>query len=78
MPKVYLTKQQKMNDKLVSLIYGTMKVKRITQQTMAEHLVITQQAFSRKLKVCQFSFAELIIIFDVLGFTDEEILSVVR
>ena len=78
MPKVYLTKQDKLNNRLVSLIYGTMKVKRITQTMMADKLMISQQAFGKKLKRCQFSFADLTTIFETLDMPDEDILSVMR
>ena len=78
MPRVYITKQQQMNDRLVSLIYGTMKVQHVTQRQMADKLGITQQAFSKKLKDAQFAFADLTTIFDVLDMPDEDILSVMR
>ena len=78
MPKVYLTKQDKLNSKLVALIYGTMKVKKITQRVMADRLGISQPAFAKKLKNCQFTFTDLTTIFDTLDMQDEEILSVMR
>lgn len=78
MPKVYLTKQDQQNSRLVMLIYGTMKVKKITQSFMAEKLGISQQAFGKKLKRVQFTFADLVTIFDVLDIPDEEILNVMR
>ena len=78
MPKIYLTKQDKLNSKLVSLIYGTMKVKKVTQRVMAERLGISQPAFAKKLKNCQFAFADLTTIFETLDMQDEEILSVMK
>lgn len=78
MPKVYLTKQDKLNNRLVSLVYGTMKVKGFTQTQMADKLMISQQAFGKKLKRCQFSFADLTTIFETLDMPDEDILSVMR
>lgn len=78
MPKVYLTKQDKLNSKLVALIYGTMKVKKIPQRVMADRLGISQPAFAKKLKNCQFTFADLATIFETLDMQDEEILSVMR
>ena len=78
MPRVYLTKQEKLNNALVTLIYGTMKVKHITQQQMADRLYISQQAFGKKLKKARFTFEDLVIIFEVLGFTDDQILAVMR
>lgn len=78
MPRVYLTKQDKLNNKLTALIYGTMKVKHITQTQMAEVLGISQQAFGKKLKKAQFTFSELFMVFEKLELQDEEILSVMR
>ena len=78
MPKVYLTKQDKLNKKLVMLIYGTMKVNGISQQLLADKLGIKQPSLNRKLKKAQFTFQDLITIFEVLGFSDEEILTVTR
>ena len=78
MPRVYLTKQDKLNNKLVALIYGAMKVKKIPQRVMADELGISQPAFAKKLKNCQFVFADLTTIFNVLDTQDEEILSVMK
>lgn len=78
MPKVYLTKQDKLNNRLTILIYGRMKVKRVTQTQMGELLGISQQGFSKKLKKAKFAFPELVAIFDRLEIEDSEILSVMR
>ena len=78
MPKIYLTKQDKLNNKLVALIYGAMKVKKIPQRVMADRLGISQPAFAKKLKNCQFAFTDLTTIFDTLDTQDEEILSVMK
>ena len=78
MPKVFISKQDKLNNKLVSLIYGNMKVKKIPQREMADRLGISQPAFAKKLKNCQFTHADLATIFDTLDTQDEEILSVMR
>ena len=78
MPKIFLTKEDALSDRLVMLIYGTMKVKRLTQTYMADKLGITQQAFGKKLKKAQFTYLELITVFKVLELPDEKILSVMR
>ena len=78
MPKVYITKQAKLNNKLVALIYGTMKVMHVTQTQMADKLDISQPAFGQKLKKCQFTYSDLVTIFEVLNIPDEDILSVLR
>lgn len=78
MPKVYITRHQQFNNKLVSLIYGTMKVKHISQAKMADRLEISQQAFGKKLKKAQFTYWDLFQIFEILEFEDEQILSLLR
>lgn len=78
MPKVFITKQQLLNNRLITLIYGKMKVKGFTQRYMAERLGISQPAFARKLKNCQFTYADLTTIFETLDMQDEEILSVTK
>ena len=78
MPRVYLTKQDELNNKLVALIYGTMKVKHVSQARIARRLGISQPAFSKKLKKGQFTYWELVNIFDELELEDNQILSVMR
>lgn len=78
MPKVYLTRQDKLNSRLTALIYGTMKVKHITQKQMADVLEISQPGFGKKLKKAQFTFSDLVAIFEKLELPDEDILSVMR
>ena len=78
MPRVYITNEDKLNNKLVALIYGSMKVKRMTQSKMADELGISQPAFGKKLRNKQFTFTDLVTIFRVLEIPDDEILSVMR
>ena len=78
MPRVYITKQDQLNTRLVSLIYGTMKVNRMPQRKMAEQLGISQQAFAKKLKNAQFTFSDLTTVFEVLDIPDEEIVRVMK
>ena len=78
MPKVYLTVQDELNNRLVTLIYGTMKVKHITQKRISDALEISQPAFAKKLKKGKFTHYDLVTIFEMLEFTDEQILSVTR
>jgi len=78
MPKVYLTQEHQLNDKLVALVYGMMKVRHVTQKQIADRLYISQPAFNGKLKRKKLTYADLIVIFEMLDFTDEQILSVMR
>ena len=78
MPQVYLTRTDKLNNELVALIYGTMKIQHITQKQIADRLYISQPAFNRKLKRKKLTFEDLVVIFEMLDLTDEQILSVMR
>ena len=78
MPKIFLTKEDQLKDRLITQIYGTMKLKRIPQRVMADELGISQQAFGKKLKNAQFTFNDLTKIFKKLEFPDNVILSVMK
>ena len=67
-----------MNNELVALIYGTMKIRHVTQKQIADRLFISQPAFNRKLKKKKLTYEDLVTVFEMLDFTDEQILSVMR
>lgn len=66
MPKVYITKQEKLNNDLAAWIYGTMRVRKISQSRMADLMGIKQPSLSYKLKHGSFTFPDLAIIFEIL------------
>ena len=66
MPKTYLTKQQKLNCDMAAWIYGQLKAQRIPQQTIADDLGITHQAFNYKLKTQTFKYEDLVAVFRTL------------
>ena len=74
MPKTYITRQEKLNSDLAAYIYGTMRVKKISQKTMAERMGIKQPSLNYKLRHGSFTFQDLTAIFDVLK-PDAETLS---
>lgn len=78
MPKVYISKTEKTRDLLIALIFGKMKTNGITQAALANKLGITQTGMSAKLKRQNFRYEELIDIFETLGFTDQQILAVMK
>ena len=65
MPKVYLSKKDKLNDRFAGWIYGQMKLHQVSQRELAVELDITQQALSYKLKARQFTFADFVTIVNV-------------
>lgn len=74
MPKVFVTRQEKLNSDLAAYIYGRMRVNKITQESMAKRLGIKQPSLNYKLRHGSFTFQDLTAIFDVLK-PDAETLS---
>ena len=66
MPRIFLTKQQKLNKDLCAYIYGQMKVRRITQKEISGAIGITQPALNYKLRNGNFTFQDLSVIFGIL------------
>jgi len=60
MPKVYLTEKDRICSRLAKWVYGEMKVRRITQQAMADKMNIKQQSLSRKLKNATFDYYDFV------------------
>jgi len=73
MPKVYLSENDRLSERLVSWVYGEMKIKKISQRQMADEMEISQQAFSQKLKNHSFSFTDFLTIVRVLKPDTQEI-----
>ena len=78
MPKVYITEQEKYKTNLVALIYGAMKAQKKTQGELAKVVGVHQTAISLKLRNKSFKYEDLVEIFDYLGLSDQQILSVMR
>jgi len=66
MPKVFITRQEKLNKKLTAWIYGEMQVNRVTQQQIADAIGIKQPSLNRKLKKGKYTFEDLTAIFQLL------------
>lgn len=90
MPRVALSPEQKRVLKIKDLVVwidGKMHEKRLNQEDMAKALNITRQAFSSRLnpktyeknkRADPFKYGDLLIIFNILDATDEEILWLMR
>lgn len=59
MPKVYLSEQQKLNNRLASWVYGELKIQGKTQKDLADEMGITQPAVSYKLRTKCFTFEDI-------------------
>ena len=66
MPKVYITKQEKLNNDLCAWLIGTMKVKGIRQEDAAKVMGISRQALNLKIRSHSFKYEDLVTLFDLL------------
>ena len=66
MPKVYITKQEKLNNDLSAWIYGQAKVRGVTQKQLADAIGIKQPSLNYKLRHSNFTFQDLTAVFAIL------------
>lgn len=66
MPKVYLSENERLSERLSAWVYGQMKIKKIPQRIMAEEMEISQPALAQKLKNRSFSYSDFLTIVRVL------------
>ena len=73
MPRTYLTENDRLTERFTSWVYGQMKVKKISQKTMAAEMEISQPALAKKLKNRSFTFKDFLVIVRVLKPDIEEL-----
>lgn len=73
MARIRLDKRSRMKDHLCDLIVGKMKRLHIRQTDIARELGISQVAVGKKIKNRQFTFEDLIVLFEILQFTPDEV-----
>lgn len=78
MAKIILGRENQKKKSFEYWLAGAMKIKKIRQADMGKALGISQVGFGKKMKKSNFSYEEMLIIFDVLDATDEEIVSFMR
>ena len=74
MPRVFLSEQDKLNNRLTSWIYGEMKNQGITQTELAKERGISQQLLSYRLKNKLISFEDLIFFIKTFHPEDDDLL----
>jgi transcriptional regulator with XRE-family HTH domain len=74
MPKVYLSEQDKLNNRLTSWIYGEMKNQGMSQTELAKERGISQQLLSYRLKNKLISFEDLIFFIKTFQPEDDDLL----
>lgn len=65
MPKAYWTKEQRQQAHFSAWLFGCMKVNHVTQEQLAKRLGLSQPGLSQKLKKQNFTYDDLLVIFDV-------------
>lgn len=60
MPKVYLTDEERACARLSKWVYGELKVRQLSQRTLASKMHISHQALSRKLKDKSFDYKDFV------------------
>ena len=73
MPRVYLSENERMSERLASWIYGELRVQRIPQRVLAEEMEVSQPALAQKLKNRSFSFTDFLAAVRVLKPDTQEI-----
>ena len=78
MPRVYVTKNEKLNARLAAWVYGQMKINRITQRVLAEARGVSQQAISDKLRYQRFDFEDFACFVEMFNPSDAEIKRLIK
>lgn len=78
MPRVAIKKKDYMKSDFSASVIGKLRKKKMTQSQLGKELGITQSATSIKLDKDQYTMDDLMVIFKVLEYTDEEILRFLR
>jgi transcriptional regulator with XRE-family HTH domain len=73
MPLVYLTKEDRLNSRLATYIYGELKIRRMSQASLAKIMGISRQALTQKLRRRSFSFTDFVTVVSVFEPDEKEL-----
>lgn len=73
MPKVYLTDTEQKCARFAAWVYGQMKIRNMSQRSLAEKLGISHQALSKKLSKRSFDFSDYLFFVNEFQPTDKEL-----
>ena len=77
MPKVYLTEKDRVCHRLAKWVYGEMKSRRLTQETIAKEMDISHQALSRKLRTASFYYTDFVFFIKEFQPSDKELREII-
>lgn len=78
MPRVALMKKEYMKQDLRVWLAGQMAVRGISQEKAGGLIGLSQSAFYHRLKLGLFTYEQLLILFNAMEATDEEILRMMK
>lgn len=73
-----LSRTERKKEEFKKWISGKRSTERVTQEMLAKKMGITQQAAGAKLRKSQYSLEDLLILFQSVNATDEEILRMMK
>ena len=77
MPKVYLTEKDRICARLSRWVYGEMKVRRLSQESVAKKMNISHQALSRKLLKSSFNYSDFVFFVKEFQPSDKELKEII-
>ena len=77
MPKVYLSEKDRLCARLARWIYGEMRIRRISQRTLADKMGISHQALSQKLRRQSFDYTDFIFFVKEFQPSNKELLEII-
>lgn len=78
MPRSFVNRQQYKEDSIGGWVVGQLFKKNLKKSSLAERLDITLHGLAWKLHNNSFNYSDLLVIFDFLDSSDEEILQVMK
>lgn len=60
MPRVYLTEMDQIRARFTAWVYGEMKIRKLSQRSLAKKRGITHQALSKKLSTMNYNFEDFV------------------
>lgn len=79
MPKVLpLGKTERKKEEFRKWIKGKRSAEDVTEEMLGKKLGITQQAAGRKMRESQYTYTDLLILFQAVNATEEEILQMMK
>lgn len=78
MPRVYLTDTDRLYARLTAWVYGQMKIRKLSQRSLAEKRGISHQALSKKLSRGRFDFEDFAFFVKEFHPSDKELREIIE